>query len=368
LSTPAFRNKNRKADDEPVDAQGRNSAERDPLKLSFDQDQQQEQQISSSACGKEQSERAREQCQGEKPEGGALQCERAPAPKQDTVLPVPRRSEQEWEMFNFCRTLRTSSIAGALLGICMFAPISPAQEGTHLATTTPPFVQGQASGGSNDGSILQNSLEVIYRDGQLTIHARNTTLAEVLSAVAEKTGALIDVPPESGLDRIVEQAGPGPADAVLAHLLNGSAFGFVILGSPQSPHALTRVLLLPHATGSPKINPTGQSVASAPSVSRPRLYGAGFSGDADDEDSASSAVPTPQTATETQPSQAAPDERLSGEVLDRMQKERLRQRQAQMQQPATPNWEQRRFRLLPATHRSSLALLYSPPLMLLLVE
>jgi hypothetical protein len=95
LSTPAFRNKNRKADDEPVDAQGRNSAERDPLKLSFDQDQQQEQQISSSACGKEQSERAREQCQGEKPEGGALQCERAPAPKQDTVLPVPRRSEQE---------------------------------------------------------------------------------------------------------------------------------------------------------------------------------------------------------------------------------------------------------------------------------
>ena len=59
---------------------------------------------------------------------------------------------------------------------------------------------------------------VTYRDGQLTINAQNSTLAEVLKLVAEKTGAVIEVPPGSGLDRIVEHTGPGQADDVLARL------------------------------------------------------------------------------------------------------------------------------------------------------
>jgi hypothetical protein len=95
LSAPALRNKNGDADDKPVDERDRNSAERDPLKLRFDPDGQQAQQTSSSECGKEQSERAKTECQGEKPEGSTLQCERAPAAKQDIVLPPSRRSEQE---------------------------------------------------------------------------------------------------------------------------------------------------------------------------------------------------------------------------------------------------------------------------------
>ena len=84
---------------------------------------------------------------------------------------------------------------------------------------------------------------VTYRDGQLTINAQNSTLAEVLKLVAEKTGAVIEVPPGSGLDRIVEHTGPGQADDVLARLLNGSPFDFIIVGSPQRPHELTQVLL-----------------------------------------------------------------------------------------------------------------------------
>jgi hypothetical protein len=84
---------------------------------------------------------------------------------------------------------------------------------------------------------------VTYRDGQLTIDAKNSTLAEVLRLVAEKSGAKIEVPPGSGLERIYEHAGPGPAQDVLVRLLNGSAYDFIIVSSPQTPNAPAQVLL-----------------------------------------------------------------------------------------------------------------------------
>jgi hypothetical protein len=84
---------------------------------------------------------------------------------------------------------------------------------------------------------------VTYRDGQLTIDAKNSTLAEVLRLVAEKSGAKIEVPPGSGLERIYEHAGPGPAQDVLVRLLNGSVYDFIIVSSPQTPNAPAQVLL-----------------------------------------------------------------------------------------------------------------------------
>jgi len=84
---------------------------------------------------------------------------------------------------------------------------------------------------------------VTYRDGQLTLDAEGATLAAVLELVAEKTGAVIDVPPGSGLERIVEHVGPGPVNNVLTQLLNGSHFNFIIVNSPQHPDGPTRVLL-----------------------------------------------------------------------------------------------------------------------------
>jgi hypothetical protein len=92
---------------------------------------------------------------------------------------------------------------------------------------------------------------VTYRNGQLTIDAENSTLAAVLELVAEKTGAVIEVPPGSGLERIVEHTGPGRAEDVLARLLNGSPFDFVIVGSPQPPHVPMQVLLSLHTADTP---------------------------------------------------------------------------------------------------------------------
>jgi hypothetical protein len=103
-------------------------------------------------------------------------------------------------------------------------------------------VEANAAPGET-GAIPEHAPVVIYRNGQLTINAENTTLADVLKLVAERTGAMIDVPPGSGLEHIVEHSGPGRANDILTQLLNGSHFNFIIVNSPQHPDDPTQVLL-----------------------------------------------------------------------------------------------------------------------------
>lgn len=94
-----------------------------------------------------------------------------------------------------------------------------------------------------DELVPQGKAHVTYRDGELTIDARNATLAEVLRLVGEKTGATIDIPPGTGQDQIVEHAGPGKPNDVLAQLLNGSRFNFILVNSTQNPQQLAQILL-----------------------------------------------------------------------------------------------------------------------------
>ena len=113
---------------------------------------------------------------------------------------------------------------------------------------------------------------VTYQNGQLTIDAETLTLADVLKLIAEKTGAEIDVPSGSGLDRIIEHAGPGRAEDVLASLLNGSPFDFVIVSSPQPPHDPTQVLLFLHRKDTPAIDQTVNASAKPTTPSSPVLF------------------------------------------------------------------------------------------------
>ena len=84
--------------------------------------------------------------------------------------------------------------------------------------------------------------EVQFRQGQLRITASNSTLSDILRAVRKETGASVDVP-GNATERVVGQFGPGPARDVLASLLNGSHFNYVLLGSAENPAALDRVIL-----------------------------------------------------------------------------------------------------------------------------
>ena len=164
-----------------------------------------------------------------------------------------------------------------------------------------------------------NGPTVTYQDGQLTIEARNSTLAEVLRLVAEKSGATIEIPPGSGQERIVEHAGPGPAQDVLARLLNGSAYDFIIVSSPQSPHGPAQVLLSLHSPDAPVpvAQPQVNRLAASASLWTPPA----------ESPVAGAVVPVP-----TDPGVLPPREQLTPEVLGKMMREKAAQLREQMQQ------------------------------------
>jgi len=84
--------------------------------------------------------------------------------------------------------------------------------------------------------------QVSYQNAQLTIVAANSTLGDILRAVRKQTGAEIEIP--SATERVVTHLGPGPAREVMADLLNGSRFNYVLLGSPEDSAVLSRVVLV----------------------------------------------------------------------------------------------------------------------------
>src|SRR5438477_5760070 len=90
--------------------------------------------------------------------------------------------------------------------------------------------------------------DVSFQGGQLVIVARNSTMGDVLNAVKQKTGASVEMPASSS-ERVVGKFGPGAPRDVMAQLLNGSHFDYVLLGSPADPGALKKVVLTARASG-----------------------------------------------------------------------------------------------------------------------
>ena len=86
---------------------------------------------------------------------------------------------------------------------------------------------------------------VTYQGGQLTIQSNNATLAQVLRSVQAKTGASFDIPASANSDRVVAQLGPGQPRDVLATLLNGSKFNYIIMSSPTQPGSVQKLVLMP---------------------------------------------------------------------------------------------------------------------------
>jgi len=88
--------------------------------------------------------------------------------------------------------------------------------------------------------------KVSYQGGLLTISAQNSPLGEILRDVRKLTGASIEIPSGSGAgERVVTHLGPAPPRDVLAGLLNGSSFNYVLLGSSSDPNAVSSVVLMP---------------------------------------------------------------------------------------------------------------------------
>jgi hypothetical protein len=86
---------------------------------------------------------------------------------------------------------------------------------------------------------------VIYKDGLLSISAENVSLSDVLHQVSAKTGATIEFPNGSATEPVFTHIGPGPVRDILATLLNGTKFNYVMLGSQNTADSLQKIVLTP---------------------------------------------------------------------------------------------------------------------------
>ena len=179
--------------------------------------------------------------------------------------------------------------------------------------------------------------EVSYAGGQLTIVARNSTMADVLNGVKQKTGAAVDMPVASS-ERVVGRFGPGAPRDVLAQLLNGSHYDYVLLGSPSDPGALKKIVLMARASGPEVAAQPAQNAAAqgAPGVSVPD----GQANQGAMEDNSEEIQPDMQQqvpdeepqAEQPEPGQNQPVIKTPEQLLRELQQQQQQQQQQQMQQ------------------------------------
>jgi hypothetical protein len=165
--------------------------------------------------------------------------------------------------------------------------------------------------------------QVSYEDGLLTIVAPNSTLGDILRGVKKHTSADIEIPPTAS-ERVVTRLGPGPAREVMAELLNGSRFNYVLLGSAEDANQLTRVVLVPKTS----------DTAGAPGDAEDKAAAKGEAASAaavDNDPPDDAADDNPEPAAEAEPPQEQPAAKTPQQMLQEMQ-----QRQMQMQQQGGP--------------------------------
>jgi hypothetical protein len=134
---------------------------------------------------------------------------------------------------------------------------------------------------------------ITYQGGQLSIDARNSTLAQVLRAVQSQTGASMEIPASASNERVVTQLGPGQPKDVLNSLLNGSKFDYIILGVTGNPGAVQKVILTSRQNSGPNVN-------VAQNNNQPQ------SPEADDEAQAEEVVPVNEAEENPTPEQPLP--------------------------------------------------------------
>lgn len=166
--------------------------------------------------------------------------------------------------------------------------------------------------------------QVTFANNQLTIVAPNSTLADILRAVRKLTGAEIEIP--SAPERVVTNLGPGPARTVIAELLNGSRFNYILLGSPADSAALTRIVLVAK-TGSQEVPapaPALNQQANAKNEAEEQAQAQEAEADDNSDDSADQSEPE-------QPAEQPQDQNNNIKTPQQMLQE-MQQRQMQMQQ------------------------------------
>ena len=113
-------------------------------------------------------------------------------------------------------------------------------------------------------SMPPSAPTVIYTDGVLLVDAQNSTLADVLAAIGKQTGATVEIP--SGLsERIAVRLGPSQPRQIIADLLRGAGYDYVMVGSSTDPEGISS-LVLTRSSGTLEADNTVPPKEAAPAV------------------------------------------------------------------------------------------------------
>jgi len=177
-----------------------------------------------------------------------------------------------------------------------------------------------------------NPPRISYAGKELTVAADNSSMAEVLRAIARTTGARVEGA-QSDSERVFGQFGPGTPRDVLNSLLSGSRYDFILVGSMDDPGTVQRILLTPHGAA---------SAGGAMAANQPVRAGA------QEEDNDSVAAPEPEQQPEPaqpavsaqqpqpQPPQPGQSQQQQVKTPEQLLQELQRLRQQQQQQTTNP--------------------------------
>jgi len=160
---------------------------------------------------------------------------------------------------------------------------------------------------------------IIYQNGLLSVESTNARLTDVLNGIRNKTGIQFEGM-QPGQDRVAGKFGPAPADEILVSILRGSRFDYVIIGSPENPGVVQRVILTPSGSAG--------AVAAAPGV-QPAPVNNG-----EDEESAEEiqGEPQEQVRNPQQPQPAVLPRQPANPAAPRTQEQMMEELKAMQQQ------------------------------------
>jgi AMIN domain len=156
-----------------------------------------------------------------------------------TRVVVDLKTSQSYQIFPYGRTVMIKVTGGVPSAQVPGVPGGASATGSGLVAASDTTQSGVVSA----MAPVPPPLVVSYREGLLGIRADKATLSDVLTAIQQRTGAEISMAPGAEQEKVVADIEAAPAPEVLARLLNGSKFNFLILSSPNDSRLLDKLIL-----------------------------------------------------------------------------------------------------------------------------
>jgi hypothetical protein len=236
-------------------------------------------------------------------------------------------------------------VCAALFGVAFLCPGHPVLAATAHSQKKAKKVEQPPLPSGPTGPVQQVPLDsigavppqVTFQNNQLTIVAPNSTLADILRAVRKQTGAEIEIPPAP--ERVVTHLGPGPARSVVAELLNGSRFNYILLGSPADDSVLARVVLVAKSGPDLTAMPGGAQAGVAQNPQNPQDSSQDMNDSQSADDSANDDNTPEPPAAEAEQAPNPPEQnaiKTPQQMLQEMQQRQMQLQQQQQQAQPVP--------------------------------